>query len=420
MITDFSIFAQRRAALVDILKTSFGVEQGAVILFAGFEHEHYRYRQDSSFYYFTGIQEPATILWLELDGRATLYLPNYGDKRAVWMHTWLLPTEEVAQQIQVAEIKLLGALSKTFEICPLLHPEEYEQLLARLRSSVEQSRHLFTISKCMLMEQRFMLNQLANYIPNLHWHDAAPQIAKLRRKKDSSEIEALYQAVDVTMMAHEGASRVIKPDNYEYQVQAALEYVFTEAGSQGAAFPSIVGSGINSTVLHYRENNRQMKKGDLVVVDIGAMYDQYCADLTRTFPVGGKFSDRQREVYNIVLDCQQFIAGIAAPGYWLNNKDEPDKSLNHLARAFLKEKANYELPHGIGHFLGLDVHDVGSSAEPLQEGDVITIEPGIYLPQEELGVRIEDNYWIVNGGNVCLSEQLPSSADEIEKLMVGG
>ena len=164
-------------------------------------------------------------------------------------------------------------------------------------------------------------------------------------------------------------------------------------------------------------NNQKLVAGDLVVVDIGAEVDYYCADITRTYPVSGTFSKRQRDVYTIVLATQEYIASIAKPGMWLNNKEKPEQSLQHCAQKFL-EKHNYHtyFPHGIGHFLGMDVHDVGDVHEPLQEGDVITIEPGIYLQKEQLGIRIEDDYWIVKDGVICLSDALPKEAHAIEEM----
>ncbi len=185
-----------------------------------------------------------------------------------------------------------------------------------------------------------------------------------------------------------------------------------------AAFPSIVATGKNATILHYTLNNAQLKNGDLVIIDIGAEYDYYAADITRTYPVSGFFTKRQREVYDLVLEAQEYIAALAKPGMWLSNKDEQDKSLNHLAKKYLEERGYGKFfPHGIGHFLGLDVHDVGDAKQPLESGDVITIEPGIYIPEESLGVRIEDDYWIVEDGAMCLSEYIPKQAKEIEQMM---
>ena len=184
------------------------------------------------------------------------------------------------------------------------------------------------------------------------------------------------------------------------------------------SFPSIVAGGKNSTVLHYHENSGTLRNGDLVVVDIGAEYNNYCADLTRTYPVSGTFSKRQKEIYEVVLATQEYIASRAKPGMWLKNKDNVEQSLHHLAVKFLAQ-SGYDkyFPHGIGHFLGLDVHDVGDYTVPLQEGDVITIEPGIYIAEESIGIRIEDNYWITKDGAVCLSENLPKEVEDIEGFM---
>jgi Xaa-Pro aminopeptidase len=171
-------------------------------------------------------------------------------------------------------------------------------------------------------------------------------------------------------------------------------------------------------VLHYNQNSGMVKNGDLVVVDIGAELDNYCADLTRTYPVSGAFSKRQKELYNIVLATQEHIASLAKPGMWLKNRDKADKSLHHLAVKFLATRGyDKYFPHGIGHYLGLDVHDVGDYDVPLHEGDVITIEPGIYIAAENIGIRIEDNYWITKDGAICLSENLPKDAEDIEALM---
>jgi Xaa-Pro aminopeptidase len=202
----------------------------------------------------------------------------------------------------------------------------------------------------------------------------------------------------------------------ELTVRAAAEYLCTEHGSL-LAFPSIVASGVHATTLHHQPVNHTIKSGELVVVDIGAKYEGYCADISRTYPVIGKFSERQRQLYEIVLSVQEAVAEAACPGMFLKNPDLPDKSLHHIACAVFKEYGlESAFIHNIGHYLGLDVHDVGSYAEPLAEGDVITIEPGVYLPNEGIGVRIEDNFWVVPGGAVCLSDSLVRSVDDIEAL----
>ena len=189
----------------------------------------------------------------------------------------------------------------------------------------------------------------------------------MRRKKDMHEIEKINEAIDITILAHEAAAQAIKAGTLECEVQAAIEYVFTAAGS-APAFPSIVATGKNGTILHYVNNSQELKKSDLVVVDIGAKKDGYCADITRTYPVSGTFTRRQKELYQIVLDVQEYIADLAKPGMWLNNKDEKEKSLHHLAQDYLEKKGYKKyFPHGIGHYLGLDVHDVGGYKTPLHQ-----------------------------------------------------
>ena len=180
-----------------------------------------------------------------------------------------------------------------------------------------------------------------------------------------------------------------------------------------------MAGGKRSTVLHYCLNNQKIQQDDLVLIDAGAMYQHYCADITRTFPASGKFTDRQKELYEIVLETQNHVVEHIRPGVWLSNSKEQDRSLLHIAHSFLKKKGYSDyFKHNIGHYLGLDVHDVGSFEKPLQEGDVIAVEPGVYLEDEEIGIRIEDNYWVVNDATpVCLSESIPKGIKEVEEMV---
>jgi Xaa-Pro aminopeptidase len=179
-----------------------------------------------------------------------------------------------------------------------------------------------------------------------------------------------------------------------------------------------VATGGNATILHYTMNTDVLLDGQLVVVDIGAAFGNYCADLTRTYPVSGRFTSRQKELYNLVLETQEYVERIAKPGMYLVNKDHPEKSLHHLAKKFLDDRGyGAYFTHGIGHYLGLDVHDVGDYSKPLSEGDIFTIEPGLYIPQEKIGIRIEDDYWMSKDGLVCLSELLPKKAEDIEAMV---
>jgi Xaa-Pro aminopeptidase len=416
------IYAQRRKKLVQAIRDAHGVKDGTVLLFADFEQDRVAFRQESSFYYLTGLNEPGVALTIDLAGGTTLHVPNCVQTRAKWVASKVLLEEKNASKVGVDHIAVLGDALPGYQIYPFSGQGDYAKLLEGIKNDLRANKKIFAFngaSPSGYMQQRLILSRFCEWLPELRAAlvDISPQVAAMRCLKDNDEIEAIQESIAITQLGQEAAAQAIKPGMFEAEVQASLEYVMIAAGAR-PAFPSIVGSGINSTVLHYMENKREMEKGDLVVVDIGAEFNFYCADLTRTYPVSGTFTPRQKEIYSIVLETQQYIADIAQPGYWLSNKDHADKSLNHLARAFLEKKGYGQyFPHGIGHYLGLDVHDVGDYSQPLQEGDVITIEPGIYIPQEKLGVRIEDNYWIVKGGAVCLSEDLPRRPHDVEQFI---
>jgi len=227
----------------------------------------------------------------------------------------------------------------------------------------------------------------------------------------------IRRAIKNTVHAQRAAAWAIGDGVREAEVQACLEYVMIRAGMR-PCFPSIVASGRNGTVLHYDDNTDVMRAGELVVVDIGAACGHYCADISRTYPVSGRFTARQRELYDVVLQTQEHVARLAGPGMWLVNKQDPTVSLHHHAQDFL-DRAGYGhyFPHAIGHSLGLDDHDAGDRQSSLHEGDVMTIEPGVYIPDEEIGIRIEDDYVIGPDGAICLSQQLPKEPGEVEALM---
>jgi len=420
---DFSRHAARRRALVQSIKEAHpAVKNGILLVSANFERDSTPFRQDSSFYYLTGLREPAAVCVVGYDDRTSLYIPNFGTERAKWVAGAIEPTAEHAGSLAVDAIEYLGAVCTGYQMHPFFHYHEYERLIGILINIVADRGTVFTCipnNPSDYIEQRWLLERLTAVVPGIEnaLVDISPLVDAMRRKKDMYEIELLYKAIDITALAQEAAANAIEAGTVECEVQASLEYIMTGSGAR-IAFTSIVASGINGTILHYTDNRGVLKKGDLVIVDIGAAWDSYCADITRTYPVSGTFTKRQREVYMIVLETQDYIASIAKPGMWLSNKEQPDKSLNHLAKRYLQERGYGDyFTHGIGHFLGLDVHDVGDYKKPLQTGDVITIEPGIYIKEEELGIRIEDDYWVVDDGVICLSEGLPKSPDEIEAMV---
>lgn len=244
---------------------------------------------------------------------------------------------------------------------------------------------------------------------------ASRPLAQLRLIKDAGEIALLERAIDITCAAQIEAMKSIRPGQYEYEVQGCIEYMFKRFGARLPAFNSICGSGPKSCVLHYSANTRRMKKGDLIVADVGANFAGYCADVTRTFPVSGKFSPRQREIYNIVLKAQ--MAGIRAvkPGATLRDV--------HRAASNVIRQAGYAryFQHGTSHWLGLETHDTQqiSLNTILKPGMVLTVEPGIYIAAEEIGIRIEDDVLVTKKGCRVLSDGVPKTVDEIEKIMKG-
>jgi Xaa-Pro aminopeptidase len=261
-------------------------------------------------------------------------------------------------------------------------------------------------------------------IPGVEVVSVAGLVAEMRKAKSASELALLQKAIDITGEAQRDIAAKLKPGMWEYDVQSILEAAFTRNGAERPGFPSIVGSGIYSTILHYSEDHKKIDPGDLVVCDIGAEYSLFTADITRTYPADGKFTTRQREVYQLVLDAQTAAFEGYKPGMRMHD-------LHQIAMDFLQKSPlrardtdgkEYSMDHffihGLSHYLGMDVHDVGNSGLPLQPGEVFTIEPGVYIQPEKLGVRIEDDYVVTSDHKLKkLSAAIPSQASEIEKLM---
>ena len=394
---------------------------GIILLIGAFDNGRYRFRQDSSFYYFSGITEPGSILIIDLcSQKTTLFIPQFEANRNQWVGKSIACSKEMAVALDIDCIEYLGKPYAGYTLVPNFCVDTYENVQKKIEACVNNKQTVYTLSYTDQgdVEKKYFCEKLLQNGSNVYRKDILDIVYDLRRSKEHIEIEHLFRAVKITEVAHEAAAKTIQPQAREQDVHAVIDYVFTSSGSH-AAFPSIVASGKRATVLHYTENNNEINKGDLVIVDIGAEYNGYCADITRTYPASGKFTTRQRELYTLVLEVQEYIASIVKPGYWISNKEFPDQSLHHLAQNFLRKKGGYDkyFIHSIGHFLGLEVHDVGNSKKPLQEGDVITIEPGIYIPDENIGIRIEDNFWIIKDGSICLSEDLPRHPDAIEKMV---
>lgn len=418
-----SRFKNRRTKIIEqikLLNPKGGA--GALLLIADFESARHLFKQESSFYYLTGITEPAVVMCCYFDGPDVLYMPFYGKSREQWVQT-NVSIKSDKTNLSVDQIKYLGAEISGYSSAPFFTPERYSEIIADIKKNIGIGGVLYTLmdsTGSRYFTQMQLVSRFQDWLSDqkITIADVSGVIHKLRRTKEDHEINLIYKAAQITSLAIQSAAKGIEPGKHEFQIQAVIEYIFRETAGADPAFPSIVATGKNTTILHSSDRDTKLHADDLVVLDIGAEYGFYTSDLTRTFPVGGKFSARQKEVYDTVLQTQKHVESLAMPGMYLNNPKLPEKSLHHQAVKFL-DKHGYSkfFAHGIGHFLGLDVHDVGSQEIPLQPGDVFTIEPGIYIPQENIGIRIEDDYAMADDGVVCLSGDLLKSTDDIENMM---
>jgi Xaa-Pro aminopeptidase len=256
--------------------------------------------------------------------------------------------------------------------------------------------------------------------------DAAQAIARLRMVKSPAEIELIAKATDATVAGHLAGWRKIHPGVWEYEIAANMTNVYFERGCERNAYSPIVGSGPNSVILHYAANHRRLDSGETVVADVGAECSDYATDVTRTVPAGGKFTPRQREIYEIVLGAQKAAIAAIRPGMRLRGDGSTSQpTLHQIAYDYINthghdlhgQPLGKYFVHGLGHYVGLDVHDPGDPAAPLKAGTVITIEPGVYIPEENLGIRIEDIVVVTEDGCKVLSAALPREIGDIEKLV---
>lgn len=266
----------------------------------------------------------------------------------------------------------------------------------------------------------------------LHQYKRSAKILKdLRAIKTGLEVEVIQKAIDITDNTFRHLLGFIKPGGTEYEIEAEIYHQFLKQRATGPAYNSIIASGDSARVLHYIENNKACNDGELILMDFGAEYGNYCADLTRTVPVNGKFTKRQKTVYNACLHLHNYAASILKPGISIVDYTEKvgDEATVVFQKIGLLKKSDIKnedkenrayrkyLYHGISHHLGIDVHDLGTRTEPIKAGMLFTIEPGIYIEEEQMGVRIENNFWITKNGNKDLMKNIPITTDEIEALM---
>jgi Xaa-Pro aminopeptidase len=383
------------------------------------------YHQDSSFYYLTGVETPGSTLVLLPDSvpartglrdtpievRELLFLPARNAGAETWTGPQMGPGEAAEKATGIQKVadagSLLSSLVGWIRRCPVV------ATLTPYGDNAASTR------------EYALIEQVRRIAPAVQFRDAAMSLAAQRSVKSPLELERIRAAIEITAEGQRAARAMIAAGAgcREYEIEARIFQTFRSRGAK-LAFPSIIGAGPRGAVLHYEKNSQQLADGDMVVVDIGARLGYYCGDLTRAYPVGGVFSPRQREIYNLVLDAHERVVASYRAG------EDTLRTLSERCKEFLKDSPlrskdekgveqtmNLFMPHGLSHHLGLDVHDVGDGEEPLKPGNVITVEPGLYLPGESIGVRIEDDYLVTATGLERLGPPLESDITALETAM---
>jgi len=406
-------------------------EGGAVLLLAPMEAEGpnavYGFRQDDNFFYLSGWTEP---------GAALLIVPaaEASDKKPARPYTEILflAANNVVEEKWTGP-KLNPASPDAAKTTGFDHVEVIDKLRDELARLLPTERSVVYSDLAGYGETSASTNGLdwlkrANaFLGFAAFKDAKPLIASLRTTKDSGEIERIRKATDATVAAQLAAMRAMKPGITEREISALLQYEWGKRGCERPAYSPIVGAGFNSTVLHYSADSGTVQAGDVVVIDAAGEYAMYASDVTRTLPANGKFMARQREIYDIVLGASQAAIAAFQSGKSTLRRDDSN-SLYKVAYDYINthgkdlhgEPLGKYFIHGLGHYVGLGVHDDNDYTVPLGPGSVFTIEPGIYIPEEKLGVRIEDTLYVDSSGKlVNLSAALPHTADEVERAIAG-
>jgi Xaa-Pro aminopeptidase len=382
------------------------------------------FRQSSNFFYLSGVELPnAAIVIRPGEGGDLLFLPPRNPNVERWTGPKWGPGAEAAEELGFEEV----LSTQPSEIVLDARRRPVPGLEGRLQGWLGEPGAVLATelppvgSGAELPPTHRFVASLRDRLPSFSVRDLGEHLAAMRVIKDEGEIGLMRKAVAATIEGQRRAARAIRPGVGEGVVDGLVYAAFREMGAEGLAFPSIVGSGYNATTLHYDQNVGTCRDGELVVVDIGARYGYYCGDLTRTFPANGRFTPRQRDIYNLVLEAHDRAAEAIRPGATVFE-------LRKIAYGVFEESGVRDADggalgqyfiHGLGHPLGLDAHDPGSDDMKLEAGMVITNEPGIYLPGEELGARIENDFLVTADGAENLSADLATTADDIEALMRG-
>jgi Xaa-Pro aminopeptidase len=415
-----SVYAERRAQLAAAV-------DGPVVLFGYTGNEDsspsYVFAQEHNFYYLTGHNEEGAVLLL-LPGRHNGGSPPAGPREFLYLPQ---RTDNFTRRERWDGPRLAAGDAGATEKLGVAMTAPFPELKAKVEELAKSYTNFYTLlpgqNERGYPHAANWLKWLKEAAPGANFREVRPLIAKLRMVKSPGELELITRATELSMDAHLEAWRMIRPGVWEYEVAARMRYIYQRGGCERDAYAPIVGTGFNSTVLHYNKVDAQIQDGDLVLMDVGCEFSGYATDITRTVPASGKFTPRQREIYEIVLAAADAAIAAVKPGARMAGQGEgtltriaqgvinsrgKDKQGNSLGRYFI---------HGLGHHIGLNVHDATEPGRALEPGMVFTIEPGIYIPEEKLGVRVEDMILVTETGAKVLTARLPRTPDEIEKFM---
>jgi len=420
---DNRLFKKNRSKLVDKLASESVaiINSNDEVLRNG--DQYFPYRQHSDLFYLTGLDQENCILTLcpghpNPKFREIVFTIKADETMTIWNgHKY---TKEEARQISGVETVMWA---DDFEIT-------LRDLMAHSNNVYLNYNEYVKLSYDLPSRDLRFAKQIKENFPAHQFHRMAPLITELRLVKEPEEVALIQKACDLTEQAFKRVCRFVKPGVMEYEVEAEMTHEFIRNGATGHAYQPIIGSGKNGLVLHYTTNDHQCNDGDLLLMDFGAEYANYAADCTRTIPVNGKFTQRQKDCYNAVLRVQKEATKLFVPG---NSPDIVNKSVNKLVEKeliglglFSEEDVKNQNPekplyfkymmHGVSHPIGLDVHDVGSKYTPFKKGMVLTIEPAIYIAEENIGIRIENDI-MVDDVPVDLMAGIPREVEEIEELM---
>jgi len=423
-LIDKKLFQSNRSNYTNLLKSNSIAVFNANDEFPRSGDQNFLFKQNSDLFYLTGIDQEQTILLLYPNCpnplyKEVLFLRQTNDHIAVW-EGYKYTKQQARETSGIENIYWLDEFWNIFN--SIIHYADTIYL-----NTNENDR---SDNPVPYRDLRF-IHDLKYKFPLHHYERSAPLLRKLRAKKSSFEIELTKKACSITRDAFIRVLKFVKPGVMEYEIEAEIIHEFIRQGATGHAYSPIIASGANANILHYNDNNQKCKDGDVILFDFAAEYANYNADLSRSIPANGRFTKRQKDVYNAVLRVFREARKMLLPGtIWNDYHTEVGKIMETeliglgLLDKFEVERQNPKMPlykkyfmHGTSHHLGLDVHDFAGRYTPFEEGNILTCEPGIYIKEEGLGIRLENDILITANGNVDLMENIPLEAEEIEEIM---